>query len=59
MIVPDTSIKFRDLRLNHSSEQKPSDATFSTVFFRDNFRPEVAGDVMSGLAVDLVGVGVP
>ena len=61
LAVPDKWLKFRDRRLNRVPEirPKPSDAAFSTVF--SNFhkcRPEVAGDVISGNAVELVCVDV-
>ena len=36
--------------------QKPSDAAFSTVIFRDNFPPEAVSDVISGMAVQDVGM---
>ena len=38
---------------------KPSEAVFSTVFFRFDFRPEVDNAVLSAVAVDIVGVDVP
>ena len=36
---------------------KPSEAVFSTVF-RYNFQPEVDNDVVSGMAIDYVGIDV-
>ena len=38
---------------------KPSEAAFSTVFFRGSFRPEVVSDVISGANVGQVGMDVP
>ena len=37
---------------------KPSEAVFSTVFFRYNFQPKIDNDVIFGLAVDYVGMDV-
>ena len=37
---------------------KPSEAAFSTVSFRGNFRPEVDGDVISGVVIYTTGVKV-
>ena len=37
---------------------KPSEAAFSTIFFRGNFRQEVDSDVISGVIVDPTGVKV-
>ena len=50
--VPDKPVKFRDPRLNRSSE-----AAMSTVF-HDNFWLEVVSDVMSGVDVEQVDVDV-
>ena len=38
-------------------DPKPSDAAFLT-FFRDNFRPEVDSDVVSGITIEYVGADV-
>ena len=55
-------MKFDYPSLNHSGEipppPKPSEAAFSTVF-PHNFRLEVDNDVISGVAVDSVGMDVP
>ena len=54
-------IKFRDLSLNRSREiplEAASCGIFDS-FFRYNFRPEVDHDVISGVAVDTVGMDVP
>ena len=37
-------------------DPKPSDAAFSTVFFRDSFQRETGSDVISGVAMEHVGV---
>ena len=49
-IVPDTYVIYCDPRLNHSVEIVPEFILDGTVdsFFRNNFRPEVATDVISG-----------
>ena len=50
----------RDLRLNRSRESPP-EAVGCSIFdglFRYNFQPEVDNDVISGVAVDNVGVDV-
>ena len=50
-IVPDKCMKFRDPRLNRSREILPEavGGDIFDVFFRDNFRPEVVRDVISGM----------
>ena len=51
-------VKFGRPRLNHSREISP-EAFGSGVFesfFLCNFRPEVASDVISGVAIDYVGL---
>ena len=40
-------------------DPKPSEVEFATVCFRDNFRPEVATDVLSGVAVEWLGADGP
>ena len=59
--VPDRWVKFRDPRLNHSGEIRPK-AVGCCIFSRfSNFykcRPEVAGDVISGVALEHVGMDV-
>ena len=37
---------------------KPSEAAFLTGCIRDNFRPEIVSDVISGVVVELVGADV-
>ena len=53
-------MKFRGPSLNvlEKFHPKSSEAAISTVFFRDNFRPEMIYDVISGVAADFVGMGV-
>ena len=61
LINPDKFVRFRDPRLNLCEESRPkaSKAAFSTNFFRGNFRPEVASDVISGAAImEEVGMDV-
>ena len=61
LTLPDKCVNFRDLRLNRSSEIRP-EAVGGGIF--DRFcelykcRPEVAGDVICGTAVDEVGTDV-
>ena len=53
LIVPDNAVKYRDLRLNRYPEILPkvvAGGIFDT--FRDNSRPEIASDVISGFAVE-------
>ena len=60
-IFPDTFVKFCDIHLNRSGEIKPKaiGCGILAVFFNlDNCRPEVAGDVVSGVALDHVGMDV-
>ena len=48
-IVPDMFVQFRDPRIKRSREL-PSEPVGSDIldgFFHDNFRPEVASDVLS------------
>ena len=59
-IIPDKLVKFRDPRSNRSRDKfppKPSEAAVSTVF-RDNFRPEIVTDVISGTTVAYTSVDV-
>ena len=56
-IVPDKCVKIGYLRLSRST-QKPLEAAYST-FFRDNFLPEVVRDIISGVAVEYVGMDNP
>ena len=58
LTVPDKVVKFRGPRLNCSEESRPKaigDGIFDS-FFRDNFLPEVASGLISGVAVEFVGV---
>ena len=50
LIVINKCLKFRDPRLNRSGEIR-----FSNM---DNCRPEVAGDVISSVALDHIGMDV-
>ena len=52
LIVPNEAVK-----VFQKFESKTSEVAFLTVF-RDNFRPEVASGVISGVALDYVGVDV-
>ena len=52
-IVPNKYVKFDD------PHQKPSEAAFLAVFFRNNFQMEVVSDVTSSGAVDKAGTDVP
>ena len=60
-IVPDKRVKFGGPHTNRSQEISPhpksSEATFSTVF-RDNFRPDIASDLLAGPDVEQVGLDV-
>ena len=56
MIVPD-NIVILVKTVREKFDPKPSEAAFLS-FFRDNFRPEVASDIISGLSVDEVGLDV-
>ena len=56
----DKAVKFRDQRLNRSGDIRPvaiGGGIFDR-FFRNNFRPEVASDVISGVVVDQMSVYV-
>ena len=59
-LVLDKLAKFHDPSMNCSPEipSKLSEVAFSTVF-PYKFRPEVDNDVISGTAVDNVGMDVP
>ena len=60
-IVLENCVKLGHPRSNHSREiprLKQSEAVFSTDFFRYNFLPEVCNNVISGVAIDHVGVDV-
>ena len=61
-IVPDKCVKFRDPRLNRSGEIQPK-AVGSSIFGRflisDNCRPKIAGDVISAVVVEYIGMDVP
>ena len=53
-VVPNERVKFRDPRFNRS-RRIPPDAVEGGIFdvsFRDNFRPEVDSDVISGVDVE-------
>ena len=56
----DRCVKFRCHSLNASREILPEavGGGISDSFFRYNFRPEVDNDVLFGVAVDNVGVGI-
>ena len=58
-LVLDKRVKFHDPRLNRSREI-PLEAVGGGVFdcFTYNFRPEVDNDVISGMAVNNVGMDV-
>ena len=60
-IVRDERVKFRDPRLTRSAEIQPK-AVGSGIFGNfsnfDNCPPDVAGDVLSGAAMDYVGMDV-
>ena len=60
LIVPDKAAIFRDTHLNRSCEIKPNAVRRGVCgsFFPVNFRPEVASDVISEVAVDDVSVNV-
>ena len=53
LVVPD-GLKFHDPRLNRSRNIRLKGVVTGIFdsFFRDNFRPEVASDVKSGVVVD-------
>ena len=51
-IVRDNFVKCGDLKKFHL---KPSEPAFSTVFCHNDFRLEVASEVMSGVIVDPTG----
>ena len=61
LTVPDKCVKFRDPHLNRSGEIQMK-AVGCDIFGRfsnfDKSRPEVAGDVISDVAVEQVGVDV-
>ena len=48
-IVPNKAEKYCDLE---NLDQKWSDTELSAVFFHSNCRPEEAGDIISGVALD-------
>ena len=54
LIVPGNCGKFCDPHLNHSEEIRPKAVRGGICgsFFHDNFRPEVASDVMFGVVVE-------
>ena len=54
-IIDDKRIKFRDPRLNRSREIPPEVVIFGRFSNNDNFRLEVAIDVISGAVVDPSG----
>ena len=60
-VVLDKHVKFHDPSLNRSQEI-PHKAAWGSIldcFFSYNFWPEVDNDVISGTAVDNVGMDVP
>ena len=59
--IPNTHLKFDDHRRNGSWEIPPEVVGGGILdgFFRDNFRPEIDSDVISGAVVDRAGVNVP
>ena len=59
-IVPDRQVKFCYSRTNRSREMPPEAVGGSIFegFIRDNIRPEVASEVISGVKVEQVGVNV-
>ena len=56
-VVSDKSVKFGGSRLRNSTRNRRRRHFYG--FFRDNFRPEVYSNVVSGVAVEYVGTGVP
>ena len=61
LTVPYKCVQFRDPRLNRSEERQPNSAVGGIFCRFSNFykwRPKVAGDVMSGVALVYVGVDV-
>ena len=59
LTVPDTLVKFRDRRLNRSPEIRPEAVGDGILDRFTNFHKspqELAGDIISGLAVELVGM---
>ena len=60
LIVPDKAVNFVIIALKVLKEfdSKPSEAAFSPIFFRDNFRPEVYIDTISGVVVDQTGTDI-
>ena len=59
-IVPEKPVKFRDPCLNRPREISPEavEGGIFDSFFRDNFGPEAASDVISGTIVELESIGV-
>ena len=60
-VVSDKLVEFRGPCLNRSWEiprEAIGGGTFD-VFFRDNFRPEIVSDVISSVAQEWAGMGVP
>ena len=59
-IISNECVKFIDSRLNRSPEIPPNAIRggIFDCFFRINFRPEVVSGVISGVAVEYVGVDV-
>ena len=58
LTVPNKFVKFRDPRLNLSGEIRPKALHFRPFSNFDKCRLEVAGDVISGVAVDWISVDV-
>ena len=54
MNVPNKCVKFRGSHLNRSGETRPKIAVNG--FFRDNFRLEIARDIVSGVALEWLDV---
>ena len=61
LIVYDKHVKFHNPRLNHSREIPPKAVGGGGIFnrffnFKDNCQPEVASDVISGMAFQYVSI---
>ena len=59
LTVPNEFVKFRDALLNHSGEIRPKavEAPFRPLFSNfDKCRPDVAGDIVSGVTAGHAGV---
>ena len=60
-IAHNKHVTFRDPRLNRSREIRPEavrDGIFDCFLNFDNCQPEIASDVISGMAIHYVGVDV-